>query len=118
MKLESARRGVVDCGVVSKRRVAALKRQAKPSRRYEILLRELFDCPTATAIACQFAGLHARLPCIECAKMKLESVTMLGFRCFDSAGETLALDDMTCLVGPNASGKTAALMALVRLFGE
>ena len=43
---------------------------------------------------------------------------MSGFRCFDSTGQTLKLDHLTCLVGPNASGKTAALMALVRLFGE
>ncbi len=50
--------------------------------------------------------------------MKIESITIQGFRCFDEAGETIHLDDLTCFVGPNASGKTAALMALARVFGE
>ena len=50
--------------------------------------------------------------------MKIQSVTIRGFRCFDEAGDTIDLDDLTCFVGPNASGKTAAMMALARLFGE
>lgn len=50
--------------------------------------------------------------------MKLESISIYGFRCFDSIGETINFDDFTCFVGPNASGKTAMMMALVRLFGE
>jgi putative ATP-dependent endonuclease of the OLD family len=50
--------------------------------------------------------------------MKIERVDIRGFRCFDNAGETIQLDDLTCLVGPNASGKTAGMMALARLFGE
>ncbi len=50
--------------------------------------------------------------------MKLESVTIKGFRCFDAEGVTIYLDDLTCFVGPNASGKTAAMMALARVFGE
>lgn len=50
--------------------------------------------------------------------MKIESITIRGFRCFDEAGETIRLDDLTCFIGPNASGKTAAMMALGRLFGE
>ena len=50
--------------------------------------------------------------------MKIESITIKSFRCFDEVGETIRLDDLTCFVGPNASGKTAALMALVRVFGE
>ena len=50
--------------------------------------------------------------------MKIESITIQGFRCFDQVGETIHLDDLTCFVGPNASGKTAALMALARVFGE
>lgn len=50
--------------------------------------------------------------------MKIDTVTIRGFRCFDAGGETIELDDLTCFVGPNASGKTAAMMALVRLFGE
>ena len=50
--------------------------------------------------------------------MKIESVTIRSFRCFDSVGANISLDDLTCLVGPNASGKTAAMIALGRLFGE
>ncbi|MCI5140375.1 MAG: DUF2813 domain-containing protein [Candidatus Electrothrix sp. ATG1] len=50
--------------------------------------------------------------------MKIESVTIRGFRCFDDTGETIDLDGFNCFVGPNASGKTAAMMALSRLFGE
>ena len=50
--------------------------------------------------------------------MKIKSVTIRGFRCFDESGETIWLDDLTCFVGPNASGKTAAMIALSRLFGE
>ncbi len=50
--------------------------------------------------------------------MKIESMTIRGFRCFDETGETIRLDDLTCFVGPNASGKTAAMMALARMFGE
>ena len=50
--------------------------------------------------------------------MNIESVTVRGFRCFDDVGEKVSLGDLTCLVGPNASGKTAAMVALGRLFGE
>jgi putative ATP-dependent endonuclease of the OLD family len=50
--------------------------------------------------------------------MKVKSVTLRGYRCFDEAGQTIDLGDLTCFVGPNASGKTAAMMALVRMFGE
>lgn len=50
--------------------------------------------------------------------MKLTSLTIAGFRCFNTVGQTIALNDINCLVGPNASGKTATMMALVRLFGE
>lgn len=50
--------------------------------------------------------------------MKIESITIRGFRCFDEEGQTIHFDDLTCFVGPNASGKTAAMMALVRVFGE
>lgn len=50
--------------------------------------------------------------------MKIESITIKSFRCFDEIGQTIRLDDLTCFVGPNASGKTAALMALARVFGE
>lgn len=50
--------------------------------------------------------------------MKLESITLRGYRCFDETGQTITLDDLTCFVGPNASGKTAAMLALARMFGE
>ena len=50
--------------------------------------------------------------------MKLTVLVISGFRCFDHDGQRISIDDFACFVGPNASGKTAALMALVRLFGE
>lgn len=50
--------------------------------------------------------------------MKIESITINGFRCFNEDGETILFDDLTCFVGPNASGKTAAMMALARVFSE
>ena len=50
--------------------------------------------------------------------MKIESITIKGFRCFNEDGETIMFDDLTCFVGPNASGKTAAMMALARVFSE
>lgn len=50
--------------------------------------------------------------------MKIESVTLKGFRCFGPDGATIALgDNVTSLVGANGSGKTALLQALSRLFG-
>lgn len=50
--------------------------------------------------------------------MKIESITIQGFRCFNDIGETINLDDFNCFVGPNASGKTSAMIALSRVFGE
>lgn len=50
--------------------------------------------------------------------MKLTSLVLSGFRCFDHNGQSISVDDFACFVGPNASGKTAVMMALVRLFGE
>jgi putative ATP-dependent endonuclease of OLD family len=50
--------------------------------------------------------------------MKIESVIIKRFRCFDDSSQEIKLDDLTCFVGPNASGKTAAMMALARLFSE
>jgi ABC-type cobalamin/Fe3+-siderophores transport system ATPase subunit len=50
--------------------------------------------------------------------MKLTLLKIAGFRCFDEVGQAISLNDLTCFVGPNASGKTAALMALARVFGE
>ena len=50
--------------------------------------------------------------------MKIESVTLKGFRCFGPEGTTVELDDsVTVLVGANGAGKTALLQALARLFG-
>ena len=50
--------------------------------------------------------------------MNISTLNIRGFRCFDASGETIKLDDLTCFIGPNASGKTAAMVALARLFGE
>lgn len=50
--------------------------------------------------------------------MIVESIHIKGFRCFDSDGQRIELRELTCLVGPNASGKTATMAALARVFGE
>lgn len=50
--------------------------------------------------------------------MKIDNVTLKGFRCFGPEGVTTTLDHcVTALVGANGAGKTALLQALSRLFG-
>ena len=50
--------------------------------------------------------------------MHIESIALTNFRCFGPATETVLLQsDLTTVVGPNGSGKTALLQALMRLFG-
>jgi putative ATP-dependent endonuclease of OLD family len=50
--------------------------------------------------------------------MRIESVTISGFRSFGPDGVEVDLtDDLTTVVGPNASGKTALLQAIGRVFG-
>ena len=50
--------------------------------------------------------------------MHIESVTISGFRSFGHDGETIKLEEgLTTIVGPNASGKTALLQALGKMFG-
>lgn len=50
--------------------------------------------------------------------MKIENVTLRGFRCFGPEGTKIGLEsEVTAFVGANGSGKTAAFQALSRLFG-
>lgn len=49
--------------------------------------------------------------------MKIDSLRICGFKCFNNE-QVLKLEDLTCLIGSNGLGKTAALEALCRLFGE
>ncbi|MHC2467129.1 ATP-dependent nuclease [Bradyrhizobium embrapense] len=50
--------------------------------------------------------------------MRLQSVSIAGFRCFGSNPHTIEIgNDLLAIVGPNASGKTAVLQALCKLFG-
>ena len=50
--------------------------------------------------------------------MRLESVTLSGFRCFGTVPISVPLSaEITAVVGPNAAGKTALLQALAKLFG-
>ena len=50
--------------------------------------------------------------------MRIESLTVAGFKCFGTNPTTVALDPcLTTLVGANGAGKTALLQALARLFG-
>jgi putative ATP-dependent endonuclease of OLD family len=48
----------------------------------------------------------------------IESVTISGFRCFGTEPQHVSLGkQVTAVVGANAAGKTALLMALARMFG-
>jgi putative ATP-dependent endonuclease of the OLD family len=50
--------------------------------------------------------------------VRLESVSIAGFRCFGPQPTTVALGPkISAVVGPNAAGKTALLQALSKLFG-
>ncbi|MGK9233402.1 AAA family ATPase [Inquilinus limosus] len=50
--------------------------------------------------------------------MRLENITLSGFRCFGPEPITFAVaPDITAVVGPNAAGKTALLQGLSKLFG-
>ena len=50
--------------------------------------------------------------------MRIETVTISGFRSFGSEPTAVILaDDLTAVIGPNASGKTALLQALGKIFG-
>ncbi|SAL07680.1 Chromosome partition protein Smc [Caballeronia calidae] len=48
--------------------------------------------------------------------MKLQSIRMCGFQSFGPEPTELSLNDITYLIGPNGSGKTAALQGLCRMF--
>ena len=48
--------------------------------------------------------------------MKLQTIRLSNFQSFGSEPTELTLEDITYLIGPNGSGKTAALQALCRLF--
>jgi len=48
--------------------------------------------------------------------MKLQTIRLSNFHSFGETPTEVALEDITYLIGPNGSGKTAALQALCRLF--
>lgn len=49
--------------------------------------------------------------------MKLVKLRLCNFQSFPEKPVTIDLEELTFLLGPNGSGKTAVLLALVRLFG-
>lgn len=50
--------------------------------------------------------------------MRIQSISISGFRSFGPTSQRVFLaDDLTTIVGPNASGKTALLQALAKMFG-
>lgn len=50
--------------------------------------------------------------------MRIQSISISGFRSFGPTPQRVSLaDDLTTVVGPNASGKTALLQALAKMFG-
>ncbi|MCY0853211.1 ATP-dependent nuclease [Cupriavidus sp. D39] len=48
--------------------------------------------------------------------MKLQTIRLHNFQSFGDASTEIDLNDVTYLIGPNGSGKTAALIALCRVF--
>jgi putative ATP-dependent endonuclease of the OLD family len=50
--------------------------------------------------------------------MRIRALTFSNFQCFGPDPTTLNFDDLTAFIGANGAGKTAALEALVRLFGS
>lgn len=48
--------------------------------------------------------------------MKLDKLRISHFQSYGSTPTELSFDDLTFLIGPNGSGKTAALQALCRMF--
>ncbi|MFB2828133.1 ATP-dependent endonuclease [Aeromonas jandaei] len=48
--------------------------------------------------------------------MRLQTIRLSNFQSFGEPPTEIELDDITYLIGPNGSGKTAALQALCRLF--
>lgn len=48
--------------------------------------------------------------------MRLNTIRLSGFQSFGQEATELSLEDITYLIGPNGSGKTAVLQALCRLF--
>lgn len=48
--------------------------------------------------------------------MKLQSIRLSNFQCFGPETTELGFEELTFLIGPNGSGKTAAMQALCRLF--
>lgn len=48
--------------------------------------------------------------------MKLQTIRLSNFQSFGETPNEIRLEDITYLIGPNGSGKTAALQALCRLF--
>jgi len=48
--------------------------------------------------------------------MKLHNIRLSNFQCFGCEPTTITLEEIIYLIGPNGSGKTAALQALCRLF--
>ena len=48
--------------------------------------------------------------------MKLACIRLFNFQCYGPTPTEIYLDDLTVLIGPNGSGKTAALQALCRMF--
>jgi putative ATP-dependent endonuclease of OLD family len=50
------------------------------------------------------------------ARLKLQTIRLSNFQCFGPELTEVTLQSVTYFIGPNASGKTAALQALCRMF--
>lgn len=50
--------------------------------------------------------------------MRIGELVIRNFRCFGGNETRIRLGDIACFIGANGTGKTAALLALCRLFGD
>ena len=50
--------------------------------------------------------------------MRVSKLKIRNFRCFGSIETVIELNDLTALIGANSCGKTAALQALLKIFGK
>ena len=79
---------------------------------YDGSARQVNICPLCVRPRCSQVNKKPR----KDSKLKLQHVRICGFQSFGAEPVTIDLENLTFLIGPNGSGKTATLQALCRLF--
>ena len=80
---------------------------------FKVLVKALIKASAPIPISCKLRACNdSNYP------VGIQSITIAGFRCFGPDPQLIEVaGDLTAIVGPNASGKTAVLQALCTLFG-